>query len=507
MSTSVRPGRGGVDRTIDWWYGRSPALRLLLRWTLIAGLTVWAFRESLRDLLHTTAAGGLVGFVWLLLPAAAVAATGIDLRRRPGPPIHDRQTDIITGTMCLVLAIVVEGVLVPRYAEYFHLLRLDLLSIWLFVLGAAVVLFGLRPVSRYGWVWLMLAFAFLLPYQTMVIALGGGRFAAGLAALVVAATAAAIAVGRTRRRAVLGAVLTFLGGLAVLIILTSLVDGVPLLVCQLLPGTAAMVVVCGLFLIGARRHRPELTLVHHLGPLAAGQVWGAIPLVVVVAFVLALIPLPEQRSATDISRPAPDELSPGTGLSAPPGWRVTGVEDFPVQGFYGDGAVLVRQRMVAEVGDPRFDKLSAPRTLMVDSIVSRQPFSFDAYPGHISYDTSGARLSRPRSVDLGHEVTAKLISAIDDRLLVTWDVLRFAWGSADEDQLVQIFAVDNHLPDAPFPMPGHGLPSTLRTLFTVLFRGNTVAAQQDPLFKDAELLTEFGRALVQTQLDEAGSAR
>ena len=46
MSTSVRPGRGGVDRTIDWWYGRSPALRLLLRWTLIAGLTVWAFRES-----------------------------------------------------------------------------------------------------------------------------------------------------------------------------------------------------------------------------------------------------------------------------------------------------------------------------------------------------------------------------------------------------------------------------------------------------------------------------
>lgn len=501
MTGPARTGRGQWGRMNDWWLRQGPGMRLVLRWILITVLTVLAFRSSLRDLLHTTAAGGLVGFVWLLLPAAALAAIGIDLRRRAEPPINDRQTDIIVGVMALVLAVVVQGTLVPRYAEFFHLLRLDLLAMWLFVVGANIVLFGVRPVSRYLPVWLLLALAFLLPYQTLVIVFGGGRFAAGLAALVVASAATAISVGRTRTRAVLGAAATFAVGLLVL----ALLGDVPLLAYQVVPSGIGMGLVCAAFLLYSRRGQPLATLVHHIEPPVAKQVWAGIPLVLAAALALALIPLPAQRSATVISREAPGELAAGQGLVAPPGWSILQTTESSVQGFYGDGAELVRQKMIADVGDPRFDKLSAPRILMVDSIVSDQPFSFDAYPGHIFYDTSGTRLSSPRDVDLGNGVAGVMVSAIDDRLLVTWDVLRFARGSDEEDQLVQIFAVDNHLLDAPFPEAGHGVPSTLRMMFTVLFRGNAAAAQRSPLFKDAELLTEFGRALVAAQLEPQGS--
>jgi hypothetical protein len=48
--------------------------------------------------------------------------------------------------------------------------------------------------------------------------------------------------------------------------------------------------------------------------------------------------------------------------------------------------------------------------------------------------------------------------------------------------------------------------STLRTLFTLLFRGNAVLDQQTPTFKDEELLTEFGRRLVAAQFTPSGEA-
>ena len=97
----------------------------------------------------------------------------------PNCPIHDRQTDMIVGTMGLVLALLIHGVLLQRYAMYFHLLRLDLVAMWLFVLSASIVLFGLRPVARFAWVWGMLLLVFPLPYYLLVIVLGGGRVAAG----------------------------------------------------------------------------------------------------------------------------------------------------------------------------------------------------------------------------------------------------------------------------------------------------------------------------------------
>jgi hypothetical protein len=498
--------RNPWEALVSWYYGLNPTVRLILRWVLIAALTVVAFRASLANLIQTTRQGGLIGYVWMLPVAAALAALGVSIRRRTELPIHDRQTDIIVGTMGLGLALMVQGVLLRRYAEFFHLLRLDLFAMWIFVLSSAIVLFGVRPVARFGWVWLLTSLVFSLPYQVLVIVLGGGRGAAGVAAVFIAAAATAIAVGRTLRRAVIGAAAAFVVGLLLLMLMHFLTPGAPVLAYELVPSLVPIVLVGGVAYFLLRRGKPLRVLDRKVEPLAAKQIWAAVPLVVAVAVVLAMIPLPKQQSTMVISRNAPHDLVPGLALAAPPGWVATKVEtNFEdIRRYYGDDAVLVRQRMTALSGDARFDKFARPRTLMVDSIVSELPFSFDAYPEVVRYDTTGARLSRPWAVDLGHGVHGNIVSVIDDRLLVTWDVLRFAWGDAEQEQVVDVFAVDNHEDDAPFPDTRGGLVSTLRDLFTVLFRGNAVTVQSRPTFKDRELLTEFGRALVQAQFEHSG---
>ncbi len=52
--------------------------------------------------------------------------------------------------MALLVSVAVQWLLLPRYAEQFSVLRIDLLSWLLFVVGAAVLLFGLRPVGGSG---------------------------------------------------------------------------------------------------------------------------------------------------------------------------------------------------------------------------------------------------------------------------------------------------------------------------------------------------------------------
>ena len=85
--------------------------------------------------------------------------------------------------------------LLQRYAMYFDLLRLDLVAMWMFVLSASVVLFGLRPVIRFAWVWALLLMVFPLPYYLIVILLGGSKVAAGVGTMVIAGVATGIAVG------------------------------------------------------------------------------------------------------------------------------------------------------------------------------------------------------------------------------------------------------------------------------------------------------------------------
>lgn len=505
VTTTDQGVRAEWNRLAAWWFSLNPTVRLVARWALILGLTAVAFRNSLVNLWETTLAGGMIGYIWMVPAAAVLAALGVNYRRRTELPIHDRQTDVIVGVIGLGLALMVQGVLLKRYSEFFQLLRLDLFAMWVFVLSSALVLFGIRPVTRFGWVWALMGLSSALPYQVIVITLGGTKLAAGVGTLLIAAAATAIAVAHTRERAVAGAAAAFVIGFVILLLVEILMPDAPVFVFQVVPALAAIVIVGAAAYIYTRRaDRTRAMFERKVEPLAAKQIWAAIPVVVAVAVALAFMPLPKQVSTLTISRAAPFDVEPGRPLIAPPGWSITEELAFSdVARYYGDDAQLVRQRMIADVGDRRFDKNSAPRTLMVDSTVSELPFSFEAYPAQVLYDTTAARLSAPRPVELGHGVFGKLYSAIDDRLLVTWDVLRFAWGDEDKEQVVDIFAVDNHLADAPFPDPQRGLVSTLRNLLTVLFRGNATLVQSRPSFKDEELLTEFGRALVAAQFAHA----
>ncbi len=485
----------------DWFHGLHPGYRLPLRWGFIATMAVLAFRASVASLVQTTRGGGLGGFVWAVVVVGTLVALGVSRWQRTELPIHDRQTDVIVGTMGLVLALLIQGVLLARYALYYHLLRLDLVAMWLFVLSASIVLFGLRPVARFAWVWgMVLALTFPLPYYLIVILLGGGRVAAGAASLLISAVGTGIALGRTFRRGVIGSLVSWAFGGLILILMTNFLYTAPLLAFQLIPAVSAMCVVGGGFFLLARRGAPKRLLDRKVEPLAARQVWAGVPVVVVVGIVLALVPLPAGVGISPVTPVIAGALRQGQPLVVPSGWHAAGERTYGwVHRLYGGGADLIRQQITADKVNPRWDRLGRQRTVVVDSVTSRRPFSFNVYPARVLYDVSGARLSAPRFADLGSGVTGALVSVVDDNLLVTWNALQFTLGDQDMGQRVLIFAVDNHDQGAPFPEPSGGVVPTLGTLFTILLRGNAADTDREPSFKDADLLTRFGRDLVAAQ--------
>lgn len=482
------------------WLSRlHPVPRLVLRWLVIALITLLAFHDTLLNLVETTRAGGLNGFVWLVPVAAVMAAFGVAHRERTQPPIHDRQTDIIVGAMGLSLALMLHGVLMPRYAMYFDLLRLDLLAMWLFVTSAGIVLFGLRPVMRFHWVWFLLGAVFALPYHLAVILLGGSRFAAGFVTLAIASAATGISVGRHTARGWRGNAATWVVGSAVLFVMAAFFPDSSLLAYQMVPALSSIAAVSIATFLIARRGAPKRILDRRIEPLAAREVWAGLALVLSVGVVLALIPLP----ATANPRPPPrfDDMTFGRPLVAPTGWTVTEQRDYDfVTRLHGSDAVLIRQTMVADAGNPQWDKFARPRTVVVDSTSTWRPFSLNVYSARLLYDLSAARISDPLSVDLGNGVSGFLVTVVDDRLLLTWNVLQFSWRNEGSAQRVLVIAVDNHEPDAYFPEPAGGLGSTLNSLFTLLLRGNAALSDRTPKHKDADLLTTFGRGLVAAQL-------
>jgi hypothetical protein len=479
-----------------------PSTRVSLRWVFIGGLAIIAFWPSLVSLAMTTRGGGLNGYLWMVPVAAILAAQGVARRPRTELPIHDRQTDIIVGTMGLVFALLLHGVLLQRYALYFHLLRLDFFAMYIFVLSSAIVLFGLRPVARFAWVWLLALFMFALPYQILVVLLGGNRVAAGLATMIIAGVATGIAVGRTSRRGWLGSLAAWGVGIAVLVIMAIFFPYAPVTVYQEAPALLATALVGLVMFFMARRGQSKRVLSRDVEPLAAGQVLAGLPLVLVVGILLALVKLPVIPSP-------PVALFSGLQISGPlnppAGWHITDTADYTwVKRLHGRIAHLTRQRMVADVGNPEWDKLSRPRTVMVDNVVTDRPFSFNVYPAKVLYDVTATRLSKPRRVDLGYGVVGEAVSVVDDHLLVTWNMLQWTWRNESRAQRILLITVDNHDDDAPFPAPSGTLAPTLSTLFTVLFRGNSAVDDRNPTFKDIDLLTTFGKGIVQSQIEPLG---
>ncbi|HNM83720.1 MAG TPA: hypothetical protein PKI77_04275 [Mycobacterium sp.] len=488
-----------------WLQSLHPVYRLTFRWLFVAGTTLLAFHRSVRNVVEVTQAGSLGGYVWVVPIAGALAALGMARRHRTELPIHDRQTDVIVGSMGLVLALLLQAVLLQRYALYFYLLRLDLVAMWTFAVSASIALFGLRPVIRFGWVWLQLAMVFALPYYLTVIILGGTKVAAGIGTLCIAGVAVGIAVGRHARRGLLGSALGWAVGIVVIAAMAVFFPAAPLLSYQLVPALSAICIVGTALFLYARRGAEVHLLDRKIEPLAAKQVWAAMPVVFVVALGLSFVRLPTVGFAPTAYVPAMRYQVPADPLLPAAGWQIHDTRVYPwVSSMFGDDATLVRQKVVADVGDGKYDKFARPRTLMVDTLTTYRPFSLNVFPARMIYHVENIRLSGIRPVDLGYGVRADIFSAIDDKLLVTWDAIQWTWTNGEVAQRILVLAVDNHEDDAPFPAPTGALRPTLNSMFTVLFRGNSSTYDASPNRKDDALLTEFGHDLVRAQLEPLG---
>lgn len=484
--------------------GLHPVHRLIIRWTIIVVLTVIAFWSTFASLFEEAYAGSLIGYIFAIPWLALLAAQGVARRRSGELPIHDRQTDLIIGFMGLVLALLFKGVLVGRYADQYHLIHLDFLAMWLFFVSAAVVMFGLRPVTRFALVWLLLLAIFPLPFRILVISLGGTRYAAGFILVVVAAGATALAVGRTRRRGLIGAASTLVVGTIILLVMMVFFPTAPVMAYSQIPALFATALVCEVMYLYSRRGEPKRPLDRPINPLSAKTLVLALSMVIVTALGLALISLPKS-SAPPVVRD--NALEFGTPLITPAGWQTTDVTEYDfVKRFFGRNSLLIRQKMVAEQGNPAWDKLSRPRTVMVDSVTTIRPVTFSVYPDNVIYDMAATRTSQGRKIDLGNDVIGEIFTVVDDTLLVTWTKLTWTWRNSTAAQRVTLITVDNHDADAPFPRPEDALVSNLNTLFTVLIRGNAVVKNNSPNFKDAGLVTVLGRELVAAQLEPARQA-
>lgn len=481
-SPAPRPGR--------------PVAVIVLYWVVLLGATGLAFYPTGWRLVEEAQDGAITTYIFVLPFLAAVAAQGIARRRSGELPIHDRQTDIIVGGLAIVASLAIKALWLPRYANQYELAHLDVLAGLVFFLGGAILVFGLRPVGRFWSVWLLLLAMSPLAYRMAAISVGGSRFAYGAVLVLLAGVAGAIAVGRTRRRAMLGFIITVAVGFMLLALMLVLSPGAHIAWLQLVPTVGAAALVGTGFYLVARRGRSMRPLQKRISAVTAKKSPSSLVTVAVAAVLLLIIPIPAR--ATVPSTPGPP-LAP---VVAPVGWTASGDQDLDwVKTFFGRTATLSRHFMRADEGNPAWDVQSRPRTVVVDVLSTVNRASLAVYPESTLYKLANTRTSDPLEVDLGRGVTGQIYTSVSDALLLTWTKLVFTWVRGDVTQRVTVVSVDNHEDDAVFPRPQPSMASNVGTAVATFLRGNTIAVDDDPDYKDRDLLASFGTGLVRAQWD------
>ncbi|MFZ2510409.1 MAG: hypothetical protein WAW85_04885 [Gordonia sp. (in: high G+C Gram-positive bacteria)] len=480
-------------------------LRVTGRWAVLLGLTVFAFSDTFEAIRAEMAAHTLLTY----LPAAAilclVAAIGVTLRHDAEPPIYDRETDFIVGGAVLLVSLVFAGPLNRRYLPAYLVTHVDVLALLLFLFAGCVLVFGLRPAMRYRWVWLLSLSLFPMPYRVAVISLGNTRLAAGAVMLLLATAATAVAVGRTRRAALIGGLTAACLGATLLAIVWTAAPDARVLVYQWIPAVVGALTTGGIFYVKQRRGTGSLQPFPHreLQPLTAPRVPRAMILLAAVSVVVHLIGAPQVTTDAGVTVPGLDTLPP---LIVPTAWQQ--IESSGVTPSLSNGWHAVRSRQIIEqrVGDPRFDRDARPRRVAVDAIETDTPLTLDIYIPAMQYDASGLRFSSPAKITLAGGVMGILQTMVDDRSNVTYNRLMWRWNNGVYTQQVTLYSVDNHENTAQFPqlLRRRETWQVAEGMLTLLLRGNAVTEDQNPQFKDRELLTECANALIDTQVAAIG---
>ena len=110
----------------------------------------------------------------------------------------------------------------------------------------------------------------------------------------------------------------------------------PLLAYQFIPAITAICLVGLMLFLLARRGAPKRVLERKIEPLAANQMWSALPVVLVVAVAISLVRLP---SIVFTPAAVVEGMPFAAALTPPPGWQVSGAQEYPwVSRLFGHGA-------------------------------------------------------------------------------------------------------------------------------------------------------------------------
>ncbi|WLP92256.1 hypothetical protein [Gordonia sp. NB41Y] len=500
--TEPRPTTTAVRRRRRPW--GTPAWTITMRWVALIATTAVAFWRTLAALATEIGAQTLIVIVPVVVLLAGMAAAGTALRRHDEPPIYDRQTDVIVGGIVLFIALAVEVMVNPRYSQAYLTVHMDLLSMWLFVLGAAILLFGLRPVSRYRWAWLVLLMIWPIPLRVLILSVGRGALGAAFLMVLIAAAATAVATGRTVRRGLIGAGLAALVGSLAIVTMYVVLDIRRLVLVATIPALLCAAVAFSVMYVDYRR-RPGRSWSPMGRPLLDPTLRrvGRPALLLVSATVLtAFVPLPQVGTWPSATIPG---MAIGKPLVVPAGWRQASEQRYEwVRRLYGTTSVLYRQLLVQKVGSTAFDKDARTRRVMVDSVDAARPLALEVYPYIFRYNLVGDRFGPAVEVPLPHGVRSWVWSVVDDERYLTYTVLSWWWNNGARTQQIILWAVDNHEPDAQFPPPRITIGQNLNTMMTVFFRGNASIADTDPAYKDRGLLTLLATELVNAQVERAG---
>jgi exosortase/archaeosortase family protein len=115
-----------------------------IRYLALVVLVSVAYHQSLLSLLRNLALDTPLAYLGLVPMIAIGLAVVLTRRADMAPPIHDRQLDFIIGLPLLGVAALSNYVLPAKFSTLYWVWRIDMLTLPIFVAGAAVLIFGTR---------------------------------------------------------------------------------------------------------------------------------------------------------------------------------------------------------------------------------------------------------------------------------------------------------------------------------------------------------------------------
>jgi exosortase/archaeosortase family protein len=148
---------------------KAPRLESSLRGIAIIVATTVAYHRSLWTLMRNLALDTPLAYLGLIPLISAGLAYSALRNNEPGPPIHDRQVDFIVGVPLLIVALYINLLMPAQLSSQYWIYRLDMVSLPLFVAGASMLLYGLRPTWRARWAVIFLMMAWPYPYTIALL--------------------------------------------------------------------------------------------------------------------------------------------------------------------------------------------------------------------------------------------------------------------------------------------------------------------------------------------------